>query len=149
LAWFKIELSLAKPLIAENKGNVMKTHYIVIFLVVMFVLAIKLLTPDRSLQPVLLDVNTSPEKQLAREKSMSQFKQSGVIDKIETPDFLPNVYVGERFNALGNDEKEMIMSTISGYYYVLNKKSSMVIIKDSKTKKKIGKYSQNGLSMKR
>jgi len=126
----------------------MKTQYIVLILVVLFVLAIKLLTPDRSLQPVLLNVSTSPEKQIAREKLIDKLKKTGVISRIETENSPPSVYIGERFKSLTNDEKETFMETVSEYYYTLNKKSSMVIIKDPGTNKIIGKYSQNGLSMK-
>lgn len=127
----------------------MKTQYIVLIFLVLFVLAIKLLTPDRSLQPVLLNVDTSPAKQVERETLINKLKKTGVIYKIETPDSLPYVYIGERFKSLKYDEKEILMSTISDYYYTLNQKSSMVIIKDSNTNEKIGKYSQNGLSMKK
>ena len=127
----------------------MKTQYIVLIFLVLFVLAIKLLTPDRSLQPVLLNVDTSPAKQIEREKLINKLKKTGVIYKIETPESLPYVYIGERFKALKYDEKETFMSTISDYYYTLNKKSSMVIIKDPNTNEKIGKYSQNGLSMRK
>ncbi len=127
----------------------MKTQYIVLIFLVLFVLAIKLLTPDRSLQPVLLNIDASPEKQVAREKVIEKLKKTGVISRIETQNLLPNVYIGERFQALKDDEKESFMSSISDYYYVLNKKSSMVVIKDPKTNKKIGTYNQNGLSMKK
>jgi hypothetical protein len=94
-------------------------------------------------------VNTSPEKQIVREKLIDKLKKTGVIDKIETPELLPHVYIGERFHSLKKDEKETYMSTISEYSYSVNKKSSMVIIKDPSTNKIIGKYSQNGLSLKK
>jgi len=128
----------------------MKTSYIVLAFVILFVLAIKLLTPDRALQPVLINsINTSPEKQIVRERLIDKYKNTGVIDKIETSGSAPSVYVGQRFNSLKKHEKETVMSTVSDYYYVLNKKTSMVIIKDSITNEKIGKYSQNGLSIKK
>ncbi|MEE9426396.1 MAG: hypothetical protein V3V18_15670 [Methylococcales bacterium] len=128
----------------------MKTQYIVLIFLVFFVLAIKLLTPDRSLQPVFVNnIDTSPEKQIVREKLINKLKKTGVIDKIETPENHPYVYIGERFKALKKDEIENFMSTISDYYYTLNKKTTMVIIKDPETNEKIGKYSQNGLSMKK
>lgn len=111
-------------------------------------LAIKLLTPDRELQPVLLNIDTSPQQQAAREKLIEKLKKTGVISKIDTSELQPHVYIGERFKTLTKDEKETFLSSISDYYYTLNKKSSMVIIKDPKTNQKIGKYSQNGLSMK-
>ncbi|HFD13531.1 MAG TPA: hypothetical protein ENJ32_13850 [Crenotrichaceae bacterium] len=127
----------------------MKTQYIVLILLVLFGLSIKLLTPDRSTQPVLLgNIDTSPEKQLSRQKVINKLKATGVIEKIETSGSLPTVYIGERFLSLTKDEKEDYLSTISDYSYTLNTKTSMVILKDPKTNKKIGKYSQNGLSMK-
>lgn len=126
----------------------MKTSHIVLIFVVLFVLAIKLLTPDRSTQAVLLNIDTSPEKQTVREKLINQFKETGVIDKIETSGSRPSVYIGDRFKKLEKHEREAAMSTISDYYYTLNQKTSMIIIKDPKTDKKIGKYSQNGLSLK-
>jgi hypothetical protein len=133
----------------KTAGEYMKTQYIVLILVVLFVLAIKLLTPDRSSQPVLLNLDASPEKQAARSKVIDNLKKIGVISKIETAKSPASVYIGERFNSLTNDEKETYMSTISEYSYSLNKKSSMVIIKDPSTNKIIGKYSQNGLSLKK
>ena len=126
----------------------MKNQYIVLIVVILFVLAIKLLTPDRSSQPVLLNLDASPEKQAVREKLIDKLKKTGVISKIDTAKSPASVYIGEHFKSLTNDEKETYMSTISEYSYSLNKKSSMVIIKDPSTNKIIGKYSQNGLSMK-
>jgi hypothetical protein len=128
----------------------MKTQYIVVIFLVFFVLAIKLLTPDRSSQPVFVsNIDTSPEKQIVREELINKLKKTGVIDKVETAENRPYVYIGERFKSLKKDEIENFMSTISDYYYTLNKKTTMVIIKDPETNEKIGKYNQNGLSMKK
>ena len=128
----------------------MKTGYIVLAFVILFILAIKLLTPDRALQPVLINnIDTSPEKQSVRKRLIDQYKNTGLIDRIDTSGAAPSVYVGQLFYPLKKHEKETVMSTVSDYYYVLNKKSSMVIIKDAVTKEKIGKYSQNGLSIRK
>jgi hypothetical protein len=127
----------------------MKSSYIVLIFVVLFILAIKLLTPDRSTQPVLINgIDTSSEKQVVREKLINQLKETGAINKIEISGSLPYVYIGKHFKKLENHEKETMMSTISDYYYTLNKKTTMVIIKDPNTNKRIGKYNQNGFSMK-
>ncbi|MEE9346183.1 MAG: hypothetical protein V3U88_11310 [Methylococcales bacterium] len=127
----------------------MKSSYIVLIFVVLFILAIKLLTPDRSTQPVLINgIDTSSEKQVVRERLINQLKETGAINKIEISGSLPYVYIGKQFKKLENHEKETMMSTISDYYYTLNKKTTMVIIKDPNTNKRIGKYNQNGFSMK-
>lgn len=127
----------------------MQTRYIVLIILVVFVLAINLITPDGGSEPVPLNVDISQKKQLEREKLISDLKQKGIVQKIDQQNSIPNVYVSDAFKALDNFEKEELLTEISTYYYAQHKRSSMVIIRDSSSGEKLGSYSQNGLSLKK
>lgn len=127
----------------------MQTRYIVLIVLVFFVLAINFITPDGGSEPVPLNVDISQQKQIKREKLISDLKQKGIIQKIEQKNSLPNVFVNDSFKALDDFEKEELLTEISTYYYAQSRSSSMVIIRDSASGEKLGSYSQNGLSLKK
>ncbi len=73
----------------------------------------------------------------------------GVFQKVEIPGNLPQVWVTPTFHSLDFDRKSQFINVVYAYYVTMNPSYNIVVLRDSKTGKRIGKYAEvyGGLRM--
>ncbi|MCX7546088.1 hypothetical protein [Marinicella gelatinilytica] len=92
-----------------------------------------------------------PDKSIEAQNKRKEFIQKlindGYIHKVEMPGSLPHVFVKTKFYDLSFDDKQSFLSMILAYYFVDNNNSDILVIKDYKSGKNVGQYSERGLKL--
>lgn len=93
------------------------------------------------------DVDRSAQAQSGRLDFMGKLGDLGVIYKLEMPGRYPHVYVGPAWESLSIDDKKSFISVVAAYYYVKNAESDIVVLKDYRDGKDVGRFDQYGLHL--
>jgi len=73
---------------------------------------------------------------------INKLTKQGYFQKVEVPGELPHVWVTPRFYGLSFDDKQAFISVVYAYYIGRNKKSNIVVLRDSRTNEKVGIFSK-------
>lgn len=95
--------------------------------------------------PKLSAAETELQKQ--RKEFIDKGIREGIFYKIEIPGDLPHLWVTPRFLNGDFDTKSALASAVLAYYITENPKYDLLIIKDSRSGKRIGSFSSNGLDL--
>ena len=98
-------------------------------------------------QTYLQKIDVSPEMQAKRKNAIEKLIRKGVFYKIEIPGSLPRVYVGDLFYMAEIDQKRLFISIVYAYYNTNDPSMDVVGIRDSRTGKEIGTFSEYGLNL--
>jgi hypothetical protein len=87
--------------------------------------------------------------QAARKKYIEDAISQGIFKKVVVPGDLPHVWVTPLFQSADFDLKQNLITLVYQYYRLGELRNlELVVVKDSKTGKRIGKYSpRTGLDM--
>lgn len=77
-----------------------------------------------------------------REKLIQELIDARIFKKVEIPAKLPHLWVGPAFYALDYDAKSNFVNVVYAYYITMSPSYNIVVLYDSKTGKKIGRYSE-------
>ena len=88
-------------------------------------------------------VRLQPKRKRFIQKLISQ----GVFSKVEMPGNLPHLWVRPVFYSLDYETKKQFVNVVWAYYKTENPRWHIVILKDSRTGKRIGSYSRFGLDL--
>ena len=83
-----------------------------------------------------------PDLQDKRKQFLERLIGMGVFHKIELHDSMPHLWVRSAFHALDFDSKSEFVNVVFAYYVAANPNSNVVLLFDSQTGKKIGKYAE-------
>lgn len=101
--------------------------------------------------PATTPSKTYPDdgKQAQRLELINKLISQGIFQKVEKLADYPHVWVTPLFNALNFEDKQNFISVVFAYYRIVDAKSDMVVLYDSKTGNKIGVFSEvyGGLKM--
>lgn len=89
----------------------------------------------------------SETAQNKRKQFIQQLINDDFIQKIEVPGSLPHVFVKPKFYDLSFGDKQSFISMVLAYYFVIDSKSDILIIKDFRTEKEVGQFSERGLKL--
>lgn len=92
-------------------------------------------------------LDSSPEKQRARNESIERLISSGVFHKVDRPVTRPHVYVSDRWHRLNDADKRKTLGVVLAYYHVKDPEADMVIVRDAATGERIGIFAQHGLEL--
>lgn len=107
--------------------------------------------PEPPAQPSTLEPQVAaPDAALQAERKafIDKALREGIFYKIEVPAELPHLWVQPRFLNGDYDTKRKLASVVYAYYFAMNPKHDILVIKDSRTGKRIGTYSASGLDLK-
>lgn len=82
------------------------------------------------------------ELQKQRKQYLEKLIDVGVFHKIEIPGNFPHLWVKSAFHALDFDTKSEFVNVVYAYYVTANPISNVVVLFDSHTGNKIGKYTE-------
>ncbi len=92
-------------------------------------------------------LKADPEIQQKRETLIRKLIQEGVFYKTEITGTLPKLWIAPGFYALTFDDKQKLVSVVAAYYLAKSPRWSIVVLKDSKTGKRIGQFDERGLHL--
>ena len=93
------------------------------------------------------DLRKAKRLQPGRKQLIRKLISLGIFSKVEMPGSLPHVWVTPTFRRLDFDDKQKFLNVVYAYYLTENRRSNIVVLKDSRTGKRIGTYSQYGLDL--
>lgn len=85
--------------------------------------------------------------QADRKAFIDKCLSEGIFYKIEVPAELPHLWVPPKFLNSDFDTKKKLAAVVYSYYITENPKQNLLVIKDSRTGKRIGGYSSSGLDL--
>lgn len=89
------------------------------------------------------EAKLQPKRKQFIQKLISQ----GVFSKVEMPGSLPHLWVKPVFYSLDYETKEQFVNVVYAYYVTENPRWDIIVLKDSRTGKRIGSYSEFGLDL--
>ena len=96
----------------------------------------------------LKNIKKDTETQAKRKDLIDDLISQGIFKRIGTPGSIPRIYVGNTFYNLSFKDKEKFVGVVLAYGYSQSKETTMVLIYDNKTNKKVGSYDAvNGLDL--
>ena len=93
------------------------------------------------------DLRKAKRLQPGRKQLIQKLISLGIFSKVEMPGSLPHVWITPTFRRLDFDDKQKFLNVVYAYYLTENRRSNIVVLKDSRTGKRIGTYSQSGLDL--
>lgn len=73
---------------------------------------------------------------------IGKLQKAGLFLKVEKLSDLPHVWVTPSFMVLDFPDKEQFINVVYAYYVTQDPEANLVILKDSRTGKRIGRYSE-------
>jgi hypothetical protein len=144
--------TITKQVLVQQKAPTQYGCGTVILLFFVFAIIYNLFKED---EPTAAATPTPPPKLTAADKALQADRKAfidkclreGIFYKIEVPADLPHLWVPPRFLNSDFDTKKKLAAIVYSYYITENPKQNLLIIKDSKTGKRIGDYSSSGLDL--
>lgn len=94
--------------------------------------------------PAFATDKATQEKRLAL---IQKLLDQRVFYKIEIPSELPHVYVDRNWYSAAIDDKKAFAGVVYAYYATINPRANIVVFKDKHSGKRIGKFTELGLSL--
>lgn len=92
-------------------------------------------------------VDSSLEKQRARDEYIVDLISSGVFQKVDKPVKFPHVYVSDGWHSMNDKDKRKALGVVLAYYYAKDPRADVVIVRDAVTGERIGMFSEHGLEL--
>ena len=146
-------IPIPKQVFVQQKAPTQYGCGTVILLLVVFAIIYNLFKDDEPTRSVA--ATPPPPKISAADKALQAERKAfidkclreGIFYKIEVPADLPHLRVPPLFFNSDFDTKKKLAAAVFAYYLIENPKHDLLILKDSRTGKRIGSYSANGLDL--
>lgn len=92
-------------------------------------------------------LKTDPETQQKRENLIRKMMEQGIFYKTEITGTLPKLWVAPGFYGLAFDDKQKFVSVVAAYYLAQSPRWNIIVLKDSRTGKRVGQFDERGLRL--
>lgn len=95
----------------------------------------------------IAELDRSAEKQAERKSFIEGLIGRGILHKVEVPSELPHIYVAPGFYPLNVNDKQRFINVVYAYFVAQNPKADIATLYDSRSGKKIGRFTESGLDL--